>query len=88
MATKSLDYPGDENKLLVSVYTLIGTEGKEAYLQWLRRNWVCLDEKDNGYPIYAKPYSQFDYKYKMKGSLDETEELQNPQRILSHKHYK
>ena len=86
---KSLKFPGKENLILVSAYSLVGQPNEEIYLNWLRKNWVCLDEEDNGYPMYAKPYSKFDYKYKMKESLDDPiEDLQKvatSKKIILHK---
>ena len=60
MEKKDLSFPGNESLLLVSAHSLI-QDGEEALLKWVQQNWISLDELDHGKPVYAKPYSMFDY---------------------------
>ena len=74
MEKKDLSFPGNETLLLVSAHSLL-QDSKQALLKWVQQNWIALDELDHGKPVYAKPYSVFDYKAIMKGSHDGEDDL-------------
>lgn len=84
MNKKDLNLPGfPENTLLVSVKALqnkvlnnIMDQDEFTFINnWLQHNWVTLDELEDNKPIYAKPYSRFDYKYMLASSQENTDEL-------------
>lgn len=84
MSKKSLDAPIlPKNIQLASIHAIeqklvqkeINKDECNTLKAWLQHNWVKLDELDHDTPIYAKPYSRFDYKYMMNGSQDNVDKL-------------
>ena len=84
MSKKNLDAPIlPKNIELVSIHAIeqkvvgkeINNDEFNTLTVWLQQNWVKLDELDHDTPIYAKPYSRFDYKYMMSGSQDNVDKL-------------
>jgi len=84
MSKKNLDAPGvPSNVVLISIVALEQKlinkqmdKGEVDTLKlWLQHNWVKLDDLEEEQPIYAKPYSRFDYKYMMNGSQDNVDKL-------------
>ena len=59
--SKGLALPGFPNATLAGVHVLMHKYNwSDKDIQWLETNWIKLQRKEFGKPIYAKPGSSFD----------------------------
>ena len=65
---KSLTLPGfSEETVVASARALRKQYGwTDQQLLWLQHNWILIKHHSTEGPIYAKPYSHFDYKKEFK----------------------